>query len=250
LGGIAVLIIGGFVVRLLNTTFGKILDKKSINPTLIPFLKGIVNVSLKILLIISVMGMVGIEMFSFSALIGAMGLAIGMALSGTLQNFAGGVLILILKPFQPGHYIEAQGYAGTVYEIHIFNTIIKTPDNKIIIIPNGPLSTGSLINYSEQKERRVDWKFGIAYGDDIDKTRSVIQELCDADERILKDPKVMIVVSELGNSSVDFTVRAWVKAENYWDVFFAMNEHIYKTFAKKGINIPFPQMDIHVHQKS
>lgn len=246
-GGLAVLIIGFIVIRSINKSVKKILEKKDINPTLVPFIKGMVSILLKVLLIISVMAMMGIEMLSFTALIGAIGLAIGMALSGTLQNFAGGVLILILKPYKPGDYIEAQGYSGTVSQIQIFNTILKTPDNKVIIIPNGGLSTGSMINYSDQKERRVDWTFGIAYGDSAEKARKVLQQLCDADERILKDPAVFIGLKGLGNSSVNFVVRAWVKTEDYWNVFFDMNEKVYDTFEKEGLTIPFPQMDVHVH---
>ena len=245
-GGLAVLIIGFIVIKAINKSVRKILEKRDINPTLVPFIKGMVNILLKVLLIISVMAMMGIEMLSFTALIGAIGLAIGMSLSGTLQNFAGGVLILILKPYKTGDYIEAQGYAGTVSQIQIFNTVLKTPDNKVIIIPNGGLSTGSLINYTEQKERRVDWTFGIAYGDSADKAKEVLQKLCDEDERILKEPAVFIGLKELGNSSVNFVVRAWVKTEDYWNVFFEMNEKVYKTFEKEGLSIPFPQMDVHI----
>jgi small conductance mechanosensitive channel len=170
-----------------------------------------------------------------------------MALSGTLQNFAGGVMILIFKPFKVGDYITAQGYSGSVSEIQIFNTILKTPDNKTIIIPNGGLSTGSMTNFSAEPRRRVDWKFGIAYGDDPKKAREVLRKLADADERILKDPEVNIVISDLGDSSVNFSVRAWVEAGDYWSVFFDMNEKVYNTFEKEGLNIPFPQMDVHVH---
>ncbi|MCK4530740.1 MAG: mechanosensitive ion channel [Candidatus Marinimicrobia bacterium] len=247
LGGIAVLIIGGFVIKAINKSFIKILDKRKIDPSLAPFLKGIVSILLKVLLFISVMAMVGIEMISFTALIGAAGLAVGLALSGTLQNFAGGAMILIFKPFRVGDFIDAQGYMGTVSEIQIFNTHLKTVDNKTIIIPNGGLSTGSMTNFSVEPRRRVDWKFGIAYGDSADKAKEVIKGLCDADERILKDPEVFIAISELGDSSVNFVVRAWVNAADYWGVFFAMNENIYNTFAKEGLNIPFPQMDVHVH---
>jgi len=213
-----------------------------------PFLKGLVGMLLKALLFISVLGMIGIEMTSFIAILGAVGLAVGMALSGTLQNFAGGVMILIFKPFKIGDFIEAQGYMGVVKEIQIFNTIVTTPDNKTIIIPNGGLSTSSMINYSTEEERRVDWTIGIAYGDDVDKARAVIKRLCDEDSRILKDPEVFIAVSELADSSVNFAVRAWVKAPDYWGVFFDLNENVYKTFGKEGLNIPFPQMDVHVHK--
>ncbi len=246
LGGIVVLIIGGFVIKAVNKTVVKILDKRKVNPSLVPFFKGVVSILLKVLLFISVMTMVGIEMMSFTALIGAMGLAVGMALSGTLQNFAGGVMILIFKPFKAGDFIDAQGYMGTVSEIQIFNTHLKTVDNKTIIIPNGGLSTGSMTNFSAEPQRRVDWKFGIAYGDNVEKAKEVLKKLADADERILKDPEVFIAISELGDSSVNFAMRAWVNAPDYWDVFFAMNENVYKTFAKEGLNIPFPQMDVHI----
>ena len=247
LGGIAVLIVGSIVIKGINKTVKKALLKSQLNESLVPFIKGLVSILLKVLLVISVMAMMGIEMLSFTALIGSIGLAIGMSLSGTLQNFAGGVLILILKPYKPGDYIEAQGYAGTVSQIQIFNTVMKTPDNKVIIIPNGGLSTGSLINYTEQKERRVDWTFGIAYGDSAKKAKEVLQRLCDEDERILDDPAVFIGLKELANSSVNFVVRAWVKTEDYWNVFFEMNEKVYETFEKEGLSIPFPQMDVHVH---
>ncbi|MCK5816940.1 MAG: mechanosensitive ion channel [Candidatus Marinimicrobia bacterium] len=247
LGAIAVLIIGGWLVKAINKTVGKGLEKSKIDSALEPFLKGIVSILLKTLLFISVLTMVGIEMMSFTALIGAAGLAVGMALSGTLQNFAGGAMILAFKPFRVGDFIDAQGYMGTVSEIQIFNTHLKTVDNKTIIIPNGGLSTGSMTNFSVEPRRRVDWKFGIAYGDSTDKAKEVIKGLCDADERILKDPEVFIGISELGDSSVNFAVRAWVESKDYWDVFFAMNENVYKTFEKEGLNIPFPQMDVHVH---
>jgi small conductance mechanosensitive channel len=169
-----------------------------------------------------------------------------MALSGTLQNFAGGVMILIFKPFQVGDVITAQGHTGSVFEIQIFNTILKTPDNKHIIIPNGGLSTGSLINFSKEKTRRVDWTFGIGYGDDVDKARNVLLNIIHSDERIKNDPEPFIAVSELADSSVNFAVRVWVDAENYGGVLFDMNEKVYKAFNKEGLNIPFPQMDIHI----
>jgi len=204
---------------------------------------------LKVMLVITALGMLGIEMTSFIAILGAAGLAVGMALSGTLQNFAGGVMILIFKPFKVGDVIDAQGHIGSVSEIQIFNTILKTPDNKTIIIPNGGLSTSSMVNFSTEETRRVDWTVGIGYGDDVEKAKEVLQKLCDEDDRIMKDPAVFIALSELGDSSVNFTVRAWVKASDYWGVYFLMNENIYKTFDKEGLNIPYPQMDIHLHNE-
>ncbi len=243
---VVVYIIGSWVVKLVVKGVSKGMEKGGVDPSLRPFLVGIVGMLLKVMLIISVLGMLGIEMTSFIAVLGAAGLAVGMALSGTLQNFAGGVMILLFKPFKAGDVIDAQGFIGSVSEIQIFNTILKTPDNKTIIIPNGGLSTSSMTNYSTEEKRRVDWTIGIGYGDDVDKARQVIKKLCDDDVRILKDTEVFIAVSELADSSVNFVVRVWVNAADYWGVYFDMNENVYKTFDKEGLNIPYPQMDVHV----
>ena len=248
IGAIAVWIIGGWIIKVIVNGFGKGMDKAGTDASLKPFLLSLVGALLKVMLVISVLSMLGIQMTSFIAILGAAGLAVGMALSGTLQNFAGGVMILIFKPFKVGDVINAQGFVGSVSEIQIFNTILKTPDNKTIIIPNGGLSTGSMTNFSTEARRRVDWTIGVGYGDDLDKARQVIKKLCDDDSRILKDPEVFIAVSELADSSVNFAVRAWVEAGDYWGVYFDMNENVYKTFDKEGLNIPYPQMDIHVHK--
>ncbi len=245
---IAVWIIGGWVVKFIVNAFDKAMEKGNTDASLRPFLKGLIAGLLKVMLIITVLSMLGIQMTSFIAILGAAGLAVGMALSGTLQNFAGGVMILLFKPFKVGDVIDTQGYVGSVKEIQIFNTILKTPDNKTIIIPNGGLSTGSMVNFSTEEQRRVDWTIGVGYGDDLDKARSVIQRLCDDDSRILKDPAVLIAVSELADSSVNFTVRAWVNAADYWGVYFEMNENVYNTFNKEGLNIPYPQMDVHLQK--
>lgn len=247
-GAILVWIIGSWVVKALTRAFGNIMDKRDLDPSLKPFLRGLVNGLLKVMLVISVLGMLGIEMTSFIAILGAVGLAVGMALSGTLQNFAGGVMILLFKPFKVGDVINAQGFTGSVNEIQIFNTILKTPDNKTIIIPNGGLSTSAMTNFSTEARRRVDWTVGIGYGDDANQAEQVIRRLCAEDSRILKDPAVFVAVSELADSSVNFAVRAWVEAGDYWGVFFDMNKKVYEEFAKEGLNIPFPQMDVHVHQ--
>jgi small conductance mechanosensitive channel len=249
IGAILVWLIGGWVIKVIARVVKSTLDKGGTDASLKPFLSGIVNGLLKVMLVITVLGMLGIEMTSFIAIIGALGLAIGMAMSGTLQNFAGGVMILVFKPFKVGDVLEAQGYVGTVSQIQIFNTIMKTPDNKTIIIPNGGLSTSSMINYSTEPKRRVDWTIGVGYGDDLDKAREVIKRLCDEDDRILKDPEVFIAVSALADSSVNFAVRAWVNAPDYWGVHFQLNEKVYKTFANEGLNIPFPQMDVHLHKE-
>lgn len=246
LGAIVVLIIGLWIIKIINKAVSRMLEKKDFDPSLEPFVRTLISVLLKIMLVISVMTMVGIQMTSFIAILGAAGLAVGLALSGTLQNFAGGALILSFKPFKVGDFIEAQGFMGTVYEIQVFNTMLKTPDNKVVIIPNGGLSTGAITNFSKEPTRRVNWSFGIAYGDDVDKARKVIRNLIDADNRILKDPEPFIGLGELADSSVNLTVRVWVNSEDYWGVFFDMNEKIYKIFDKEGLNIPFPQMDIHL----
>ena len=243
---LVVLIIGLWIIKVIVNSLGKMMEKKNTDPSLRPFLKSMASVLLKIMLIISVMGMMGIEMTSFIAVLGAAGLAVGMALSGTLQNFAGGVMLLIFKPFRVGDFIEAQGFMGTVSEIQIFNTILKTPDNKTIIIPNGGLSTGPMTNFSTEKTRRVDFSFGIGYGDDIDKAKSVLEGILAEDARILKDPEPFIAVGELADSSVNFTVRVWVDGADYWGVHFDTIEKVKKAFDKEGISIPFPQTDVHL----
>jgi len=200
------------------------------------------------MLLVSVVGMVGLEVTSFIAIIGAAGLAIGLALQGTLQNFAGGVIILLLKPFKVGDFIDGAGHSGTVKEIQIFNTFMKTGDNKTIIIPNGQLANSSVTNYSTEPTRRVDWTFGIGYGDNTSEARTVLLDLIKADSRIKSDPEPFIAVSELADSSVNFVVRVWVDSADFWGVFFEMNEKVYNTFSEKGLNIPYPQMDVHVHK--
>ena len=247
---IVVFIVGRWIVRRLNKLLAKILEKRHVEASLSTFVKSLVNITLTLLLIIVVIGVLGIETSSFIALFASAGVAIGMALSGTLQNFAGGVMILLFKPFKVGDTIEAQGQSGTVREIQIFNTILATRDNKIIIIPNGGLSTGLMKNYSREATRRVDWEFGIAYGDDYTKAKAVIARLLDADGRVLKDPAYFIALTSLGESSVNIVVRAWVNAGDYWGVYFDMNEKVYKTFAEENLNIPFPQLDVHLHKQA
>jgi small conductance mechanosensitive channel len=250
IGGILVLLVGLWVTKIITKSVGKSLGKSKIDQSLVPFLRSLTNIILKVLVAITVMGMIGIQMTSFVAIIGAAGLAIGMALSGTLQNFAGGVIILILKPFKIGDFIEAQGYVGTVKEISIFATMLNTPDKKLVIIPNGPLSTGPLTNFSAEPLRRVDWTFGIAYGDDIENFKRAMNDFITEDTRILKDPAPFIGLAALADSSVNFTVRVWVDGPDYWNVFFGMNEKVYTKFADYKLNIPFPQMDVHVHNNN
>lgn len=247
LGAILVLIIGLWIAKLISKGVEKAMLKGKMDNSLVSFIKSMISIVLKILVIITAMGMLGIQMTSFIAILGAAGLAVGMALSGTLQNFAGGVILLIFKPFKAGDFIEAQGYMGTVKEIGIFTTTLNTVDKKVIIIPNGPLSTSSLTNFSAEPLRRVDWKFGIAYGDDMENFHKAISDFISEDKRILKDPESFIGLSEFGDSSVNFAVRVWVNSADYWGVFFEMNEKVYKRFGDYKLNIPFPQMDIHIH---
>lgn len=247
-GAIITLLIGLWIIKILQKAVVKAFDKREMEPSLKGFLKSMIGMLLKILLIVSVVGMLGVEMTSFIAILGAAGLAVGMALSGTLQNFAGGVMILLFKPFKVGDFISAQGHMGSVNEIQIFNTILKTPDNKTIIIPNGGLSTSSMTNFSTEPRRRVDFVFGIGYGDDVDKAKKVLLDLINQDSRILKDPEPFVAVTELGDSSVNIVVRVWAEAANYWGIYFSLNENVYKTFDKEGLNIPFPQMDVHIQK--
>jgi small conductance mechanosensitive channel len=242
------LIVGLRLIKLVSKGMEKLMDKNGMDVSLRPFLKGMLSILLKAVLVISVLGMIGIEMTSFIAILGAASLAIGMALSGTLQNFAGGVMILVFKPFKVGDYIEAQGYSGSVKEIQIFNTILATPDNRRIIIPNGGLSTGSMVNYSAEEKRRVDFVFGIGYDDDIDKAKEVIRSVAQSHAKVMKDPEPFIAVKELADSSVNFVVRLWVNAADYWDVHFYMNEMVKKEFDKQNISIPYPQTDIHIQK--
>ncbi|MDA3944966.1 MAG: mechanosensitive ion channel [Bacteroidetes bacterium] len=249
LGAILALIIGLWIVGLISKSLRKVMEKREVDPSLRGFLGTFLSIVLKILVIISVLGMVGIQMTSFIAILGAASLAVGLSLQGSLQNFAGGIIILILKPFRVGDFIDAQGHLGTVEDIKIFTTQLKTVDNKVIFIPNGDLANSSITNFSIKETRRVEWTFGIAYGDSYDKAREVLQRLIDEDSRIHSDPEPFIRLTSLGDSSVNIVVRVWLNAADYWEVFFDMNEKVYKAFSEEGINIPFPQMDVHLHQE-
>ena len=248
LAAIIVFLLGRWIIKLIKKWMANGLMSRHGDPTLHSFLSNLVSVVLYFILIISIVGILGINTSSLVALLASAGLAVGMSLGGTLQNFAGGVLIIMFRPFKVGDFISAQGHEGKVNEIQIFNTHILTVDNKEVILPNGALATGVLTNYSRQGTRRVDWTFSIAYGDDYDKAKAVLRRLCDEDQRILKSPEPFIELVKLNESSVDITVRGWVESADYWGVFFSMNEKVYKTFAKEGLNIPFPQMDVHVKQ--
>ena len=271
---IAIFYAGKFIIKKIYNVVLAILLRRQVDQSLSTFILSFIKIVLYFILIIIVIGILGIETTSFLALFASAGVAIGMALSGTLQNFAGGVLILLLKPYKIGDYIEAQGYAGTVTEIQIFHTIICTPDNKSIIIPNGGLSTGSINNYSREDYRRVDWDVCLSYGDDINVARKVILEILNNDERVVKNTiaedrelrktadmsnsnshniatslavsSPVVILSKLDNSCIVLTVRAWTASENYWGLMGDINETIYNELPKHGLSFPYPQMDIHI----
>ena len=247
---IIVLFLGLWIIRLIVKGFNKATTRTEMDISLQKFLSSLINLGLKAMLIISVIQMVGIETTSFVAVLGAAGLAVGLALQGSLSNFAGGVLILIFKPFKVGEYIEGSGVSGTVDSIEVLATTLRTPDNKIIIVPNGALAGSTIVNYSREKTRRVDFTFGIGYGDDMGKARSVLLGLIEKDPRILKDPEPFVAVGNLGDSTVDFTVRVWVKSADYWGVYFDMTERVKEAFDAEGISIPYPQMDIHQYKEN
>lgn len=247
------LVVGWKVAGWIGILVGKQLDKKGVDATVKPFICTLVSTLIKVGVAVTAIETVGVQATSFAAIFAAMGLAVGMALSGTLQNFAGGVMLLIFRPFKVGDVIEAQGFTGCVKEIQIFQTILLTPDNKMIHIPNGKLSNDSMVNYSTMPERRVDFSFGIGYGDSIDKAREVIQSVLAEQGEIITDQEgrePFIKVGELADSSVNFTVRVWVKAADYWTVHFTTIEKVKKAFDAEGISIPFPQQDVYMHQVS
>ncbi len=243
---IIVLIIGRWIIKLIKKSIAKAMDRKKTEASLRSFLTSLTSVILNFILIIIIIGILGINTSSLVALLASAGVAIGMALSGTLQNFAGGVMILLFKPFKVGDFISAQGYEGNVKEIQIFNTIVTTLDHKVVTIPNGILSTGISVNYSKEETRRVDWTFSISYGDDYDKAKEVLLRLCQEDNRILTDPAVTVALIKLDTSSVNITLRAWVKSADYWPVFFEMNQKAYKELPAAGLNLPYPQLDVHM----
>lgn len=243
-----IFVIGMWIVKLLVKGFNKASSKSNMDKSLQKFLGSLFSMALKILVIISVISMLGVETTSFVAVLGAAGLAVGFALQGSLSNFAGGVLILIFKPFKVGDFIDGAGHAGSVHSIEVLATTLKTPDNKTIIIPNGQLSGSSIINYSTEEKRRVDFVFGISYSDDMAKAKDIIRSIVSDDSRIHKDPEPFIVIGNLGDSSVDITVRVWVNTPDYWAVYFDTTEKVKASFDKENISIPFPQMDIHQFQ--
>jgi small conductance mechanosensitive channel len=248
---IAVLVfyVGKFIITRLYKLVRAIMERRNVDASLETFVLSVIKITLYFILIVTVIGILGVETSSFLAIFASAGVAIGMALSGTLQNFAGGVLILLLKPYKVGDYIEAQGYAGTVKAIQIFHTVINTVDNKAIIIPNGGLSTGSVNNYSLENYRRVDWSIGLTYSTDFDKAKEAMLSMLKEDSRVMTDDAhaPFVGLSELADSSINITVRAWAKAEDYWDLYFDMNRRFYVELPQKGFEFPFPQLDVHLN---
>ena len=236
LKAVIVFLVGRFLIRMLNRLVGRVMDKRNVDISIKTFVKSLVNILLTVLLIVSVVGALGVETTSFAALLASAGVAVGMALSGNLQNFAGGLVILLFKPYKVGDWIEAQSVSGTVKEIQIFHTILTTADNKLIYVPNGALSSGVVTNYSNQKTRRVEWIFGVDYGEDYNKVEKVVREVLTADKRILNDPAPFIALHALDASSVNVVVRVWVESGDYWGVYFDINKTIYATFNEKGIS--------------
>jgi small conductance mechanosensitive channel len=231
-----------WVVRIMDKAFAH----HKVEPSLCSFLRSLVKVLLMAVLVLAIVQTLGVNTSSFLALFASAGLAIGMALSGTLQNFAGGVVLLILRPYKVGDYIESMGQSGTVESIGLFSTCLKTPDNQTIYVPNNSIATSIIDNYSQSSTRRVDWVLSISYGDDVDVARREILAMLEADARVLKDTAPVVYVKTLNSSSVDLAIRAWVKNADYWGLYFDMNEKMYKELPSKGINFPFPQMDVNI----
>ena len=242
---IVVYFVGRFLISLLQRLMANMLERRKVEVSIQIFLKSTVSILLNVLLIISVVGALGINTTSFAALLASAGVAIGMALSGNLQNFAGGLIILFFKPYKVGDWIEAQGVSGSVTAIQIMHTIVTTADNKVVYIPNGAMSSGVITNYSRMDTRRVEWIVGVDYGEDIDKVKGVVESLIQNDSRILKDPAPIVALHALDASSVNVTIRVWVANKDYWDVYFEMNKKIYEEFNRQGINFPFPPLTIH-----
>ncbi len=245
---IVILIVGRWVARGISNLIKRAMRKSKTDETLVSFVGNLSYIALLAFVVIAALNQLGIQTASFIAVVGAAGLAIGLALQGSLANFAAGVLMIIFKPFKADDFIEGAGVAGTVEKIQIFTTQLKTPDNKTIIVPNSKLLGDNITNFTMKGTRRVDFVFGIGYDDDIDKARQVIKGIIDSDERVLKDPAPMVVVSELADSSVNFTARAWTKAGDYWSFYCDTTEKVKKQFDAEGISIPFPQRDVHVYE--
>ena len=244
IGAIAIFVIGKWVAKKLSGLIKKLMDRGEVDSTLSAFIASIVDILLMVVVVLAAINNLGIDTTSFIAILGAAGLAIGLALQGTFGNIGSGVILILFRPFEVGNFVSVAGESGTVEAITLFNTTLLTPDNKVILIPNSAVASGNITNFSKKEERRVDFVFGIGYDDDLKLAKATLQDIIDADTRILKDPGSFIGVGELADSSVNFTVRVWVKAADYWGVHFDTIEKVKLTFDEKGISIPYPQMQI------
>lgn len=246
---VAIYFVGRLLMRWILRIMDRAFTRHNVEVSLRSFLRSIVKVLMLIMIFLAIIQTLGVNTSSFLAIFASAGLAIGMALSGTLQNFAGGVILLLLRPYKVGDYIEAMGQSGTVESIGLFSTCLKTPDLQTIYVPNGAISTSIIDNYSQSETRRVDWLLSISYGDDVDVARREILAILESDERVLKQPEAVVYVKTLNSSSVDLSIRAWVNNDDYWSLLFDINERLYKELPSKGINFPFPQLDVNVKQK-
>lgn len=245
---LAIYFVGRWLIGRLVKIVNKVCEKRGVEISLQQFFKNMIKTVLYICLALTVIGILGIDTTSLIAMFASASLAIGMALSGTMQNFAGGVMILLLRPYRVGDYVEAQGQAGTIKEISLFNTVITTVDNQTIYVPNSSISTGIINNYSQAATRRVDWNITISYGDDVEVARRVLIEMMNSDKRVMQDPAPVVYLTSLGNSAVNISARAWVANADYWGVYFDLNERIYNELPKHGLHFPFPQLSVHVEK--
>lgn len=248
LKAIAIYYVGRLAVSMVVRALRKVMQRQEVDETLETFVCNLVRMALLVVVIIAAIGALGIQTASFIAIFGAAGLAVGLALQGSLSNFASGVLIVLFRPYRVGDFVEAAGISGVVEQVQILTTVLKTGDNKQIIVPNGQIMDSIITNYSANDTRRVDMVIGVSYDDDLDKVRKTLEEIIAAEERVLKDPAVTIAVSELGDSSVNFVLRPWVSTANYWKVKFDLTETIKKRFDQEGISFPFPQQDVHLYK--
>jgi len=246
---IVILIVGSWAAKIVRGSVQRLLAKRNMDPIVVSFLGNLTYVILMVVVVLAALGKVGVQTTSFVAILGAAGLAVGLALQGSLANFAAGFLLVVFRPFKKGDYIEAGGTAGIVEEIQVFTTILKTPDNRRVIVPNGKVMGDNITNYSAMETRRMDLVFGVSYTDDVAKVKAVLKRIAEEDARVLKDPAPAILLSELGDSSVNFIMRIWVKGSDYWPVTFETREKVKLTFDKEGICIPFPQRDVHLYSE-
>lgn len=243
---IIILIVGAWVAKLIKSAVARLLTKRNLDPIIVGFVANLTYALLMVFVVLAALGKVGVQTTSFVAIIGAAGLAVGLALQGSLANFAAGFLMILFRPFKKGDYIEAAGTAGIVDQIQVFTTILKTPDNRLVVVPNAKIMGDNITNYSAMDRRRLDLTFGVSYGDDIPKVKSVLKQIAETDERVLKDPAPQVLLAELADSSVNFIVRVWVKSGDYWPFKFETTEKVKIEFDKQGISIPFPQRDVHL----